>query len=50
MWAVMFDEDDSNGNSTPGEWGDYVLWWKNNGFSSELFQEINGVPIDGPEP
>ena len=50
LWAVMFDEDDSSGNGTPGEWADYVLWWQSNGFSAELFEELNGVPIDGPEP
>ena len=32
MWSVMFDEDDSDGDGTPGTWGDYVAWMTNNGF------------------
>ncbi len=33
MWQWMFEEDDSDGNGTPGEWSDYVAWMTNNGFS-----------------
>ena len=33
MWSVMFDEDDSDGDGTPGTWLDYVAWMTKNGFA-----------------
>ena len=26
MWQVMYDEDDSDGDGTPGTYSDYVAW------------------------
>ena len=51
MWAVMYDEYDGNGDGSPGEWADYVLWWKgHSGWTEDMFRDLNGVGYDGPEP
>jgi len=49
-WRFMFEEDDSDGNNTPGEWTDYIAWWKKHGWTEEEFIARNGASWSDPEP
>lgn len=49
-WYMMDEGRDFDNNGIPDEWNDYVQWWKNNGWSEDMFIQYNGVGFDGPEP
>ena len=36
FWSANYEDDDSDKDGVPGQWGDYVQWMIDNGFGDKI--------------